>query len=275
MEGIRSEVFFLPLGGNRQLCVLHRPVAEPPRGAIVYLHPFAEELNKSRRAAAVGSRALAAAGWVVLQIDLLGCGDSSGDFSDATWEEWVAGVQTAHAWIVGRWGPHCWIWGLRAGCLLAAEWVRRSREAPNLLFWQPVVSGNRHLEQFLRLKVASGMLGSDPARAGTRGLKAQLAQGESLEIAGYRLSPSLASGLGAADLELVGYQGRIIWCEVSSSVPASLSPAARTRVARIEEQGAQIETVVVQGPPFWQTLEIEECPGLAQVTVRALAGSPR
>jgi alpha/beta superfamily hydrolase len=43
---------------------------------------LAEELNKSRHVAAAQARAFAAAGYSVLQIDLYGCGDSSGDFGE-------------------------------------------------------------------------------------------------------------------------------------------------------------------------------------------------
>ena len=49
----------------------------------MYAHPFCEEMNKARRMAALQSRRLAALGYSVLQIDLFGCGDSSGDFADA------------------------------------------------------------------------------------------------------------------------------------------------------------------------------------------------
>ncbi|MBK8384562.1 MAG: hypothetical protein IPL11_02315 [Candidatus Accumulibacter sp.] len=41
--------------------------------------------NKSWRIVPLQARALATAGYAVLQIDLMGCGDSSGDFGDATW----------------------------------------------------------------------------------------------------------------------------------------------------------------------------------------------
>ena len=66
---------------------------------MVYIHPFAEEMNKARRMAALQSRALAAAGFDVLQIDLLGCGDSSGDFGDATWNDWVNDVVHGCRWL--------------------------------------------------------------------------------------------------------------------------------------------------------------------------------
>src|SRR5687768_8838655 len=82
---MRTEAMFLsaPHGGRR-FCLLHMP-SRPARALVVYVHPFAEEMNKSRRMAALQARALAASGHAVLQIDLLGCGDSSGDFGDASW----------------------------------------------------------------------------------------------------------------------------------------------------------------------------------------------
>jgi len=76
---------------GQRFALLYTPEpATKQRGAVVYVHPFGEELNKSRRMAALQARAMASAGYSVLQIDLLGCGDSTGDFGDATWEAWLA-----------------------------------------------------------------------------------------------------------------------------------------------------------------------------------------
>src|SRR5882672_8203208 len=101
---IAPEVFFQPAtaGTGQRLYVYHSPEpARPthsPRGAVLYVHPFAEEMNKSRRMAALQSRALSAAGFAVLQLDLFGCGDSSGEFGDATWDDWVADIVEAAGW---------------------------------------------------------------------------------------------------------------------------------------------------------------------------------
>ena len=70
----------------RRFAVLHWP-AEPrvPLGLVVHAPAFAEEMNKSRRMVALQARALAEDGLAVLLVDPLGCGDSPGDFGDATW----------------------------------------------------------------------------------------------------------------------------------------------------------------------------------------------
>ena len=96
---MQAEAFFLPADPGQRFCLLHPAQGGIERGLVVYAHPFAEEMNKSRRMAAQQARALSAAGFTVLQIDLLGCGDSSGDFGDATWQGWVDDVVAACRWL--------------------------------------------------------------------------------------------------------------------------------------------------------------------------------
>lgn len=267
------EAFFLPLPPGRRFALLHAPAGPTPaRGAVVYVHPFAEELNKSRRMAALQARAMADAGYAVLQIDLLGCGDSSGDFADATWEAWLADIEFACAWLVERTAAPLWLWGQRTGCLLANEAANRMTRPVDLLFWQPVISGKQYLQQFLRLKIAAEMLGNDN-KGGMERLRLQLKQGEPVEIAGYLLSPALAGGLEKAELLLPHRSGRIEWLEISSRTDGSLSPAAVARLTQWQATGQNVRGSSVNGPSFWQTVEISECPALLVASLLALSGN--
>ena len=54
--------FFLPAPDGQRFCIHHPGRAADARGALLYLHPFAEEMHKSRRMGALQSRALADAG---------------------------------------------------------------------------------------------------------------------------------------------------------------------------------------------------------------------
>lgn len=266
------EVFFISAGGGargQRLCLHHRPHGPRVRGALVYVHPFAEEMNKSRRMAALQSRALAQAGYAVLQVDLLGCGDSSGDFGDATWVDWIADVVEAAQWMRQRYSEQLWLWGLRAGCLLATEAAKHVDAPCNFLFWQPATAGKVLLQQFLRLKLASEML--DKQAKGTMdNLRAQLAAGETVEIAGYWLAPALASGLESATLAPPLAASQLIWLEVSTRENASLLPASATTVQRWQQADHPVSAQVVAGPGFWQTTEIEEAPALIAATLAGL-----
>jgi len=239
---------------------------------MVYVHPFAEEMNKSRRTAALQARALADAGWAVLQLDLFGCGDSEGDFGQADWQQWRSDVMDATAWLNEHTGCRPSLWGLRAGCLLACEVAKDLEPAPNLLFWQPVVSGRQSLQQFLRLKVTSQLFGEPPSdRVGTSQLHDQLMGGNVVEIAGYALSPGLALGLGAAELLPPIAPAHVVWLEVGQHVPAELSPAAQVRIQSWQAAGHRVAAKAVPGATFWQTQEIAECPELIEATLAAVA----
>ena len=271
------EAFYLPATQGQRFCLFHRPVvgadgARTDRGAVVYIHPFAEEMNKARRMAALQSRAMAAAGYAVLQIDLHGCGDSSGDFGDATWESWLEDVELACRWMQQQSDAPLWLWGLRTGCLLVSEAAQRNQQVYNLLFWQPVISGKQYLQQFLRLKVASDLAGGDN-KAKMERLREQLQQGESVEIAGYLLSPGLAQRLMQSELTLPDSLSRLEWLDISSRSDVALSPAAAAKLESWQTAGRSLRATPISGPAFWQTAEIAECPALIEATLLAMADS--
>jgi len=240
---------------------------------MLYLHPFAEEMNKSRRMAAIQARALAATGWTVLQPDLLGSGDSEGDFGEASWSRWLDDAFAAVEWLRGETGSIPALWGLRAGGLLALHAMRGLSPVPGLLLWQPIVSGKRYLQQFLRLGVAAQLgIADGTARVGTQQLRDQLARGASVEVGGYAISPALALGLEASELMPPPTPMRVAWLEVSTGTMTELSPASNQCVETWRAAGHRVDVRVVEGLPFWQTQEIAECAALIEATLQAVEG---
>ena len=263
--------FFLPAGDGQRLCIHHLPTGAV-RGAVLYVHPWAEEMNKSRRMAAMQSRTLAASGFGVLQIDLHGCGDSSGDFADATWAGWLNDVLLGAHWLQQRYSAPLWLWGLRSGALLATQAAARLDTPCNLLLWQPVASGKPLLQQFLRLKAAAEMQQGD-AKATLERARTDLAAGRCVDVAGYSLPPALAQGLETATLDLPVNAGRVVWLETSTRAPPALLPVSQTRVDAWRAAGRNVEADAVPGPAFWQTQEIEDAPALLAATTAALTAN--
>lgn len=271
--------FFAQTPAGARLYLHHRahsPSGEQlaPRGLVLYVHPFAEELNKTRRMAALQSRALAAAGFEVLQPDLMGCGDSDGHFQDCTWNAWLDDIAHAANWLRTQ-HPQAplWLWGLRAGALLACEAAQhRAAQIGNchLLLWQPATSGQAHLQQFLRLLTA-GTLDHTP-RPTQADLLTQLQCGQSLAVAGYTLPPALALGLAQATLQPHAALGpqRMVWLETNPREAPALMPASAPVLDAWAAQGWQVQAHAVQGPAFWQTTEIEVAPALIDATLQAL-----
>jgi exosortase A-associated hydrolase 2 len=258
--------FFLPVAGQgARYCLYHAP-AGPGTAALVYLHPFAEEMNRSRRMAALAARALAAHGVAVLQVDLLGCGDSSGDFADARWDLWRADVALAVSWLRERSGHVPGLWGLRLGALLALDCARQS-DCARLLLWQPVHSGAAYLTQFLRLQLAADMLDQQPAaRNTTAALRASLRAGTPLEVAGYTLSPAMADALDTLDSQSLVPPCPVHWLEVAAEAARPLPPAAKAVLQAWQAQGATVAAQVVAGAPFWGTPETATSAALVAAT---------
>lgn len=255
------EAFFLPVDGSERFCLLHAPQGDL-KGSILYLHPFAEEMNRSRAVVARQARAFAAAGYAVLQMDLYGCGDSAGDFGAATWVRWRADVHAAIRLLQARFdGPLC-LWGLRSGALLASEVACELATDLALLLWQPVLTGKQHLQQFLRLSLAAEML-AGKAQGGTEALLAQLDAGQTVEVAGYTLAPALAQGLSASVLEQPRGGQRMHCIEL---VPgAELSPALRRFIA----SGSATATGC-DDAQCWLTPGVLSCPSLASASLGAM-----
>lgn len=256
------EAFFLPVDGSERFCLLHLPNGKP-RGSILYLHPFAEELNRSRAVVARQARAFAAAGYAVLQMDLHGCGDSAGDFGEASWERWRGDAHAAVRLLQTRFDLPLCLWGLRSGTLLASEIARELGTEMALLLWQPVLSGKQHLQQFLRLSLAADIL-EGRARGGTERLLAQLNAGEPIEVAGYTLAAELAHGLAASELTQSG-PGQGMHCIELVAGEGDLSPALRRFVA-----GGAATATACEDVQCWLTPGVLACPALEVASLHAL-----
>lgn len=263
------EAFYLPTERGQRFCVLHRGASQV-QGAVLYVPPFGEEMNKSRRMAAMQARAFAERGWEVLQIDLYGCGDSSGDFRDATWETWLDDVRAAWEWLEQRGSKRpVWLWGLRAGCLLAGAAARARGTPARLLLWQPVLSGQRFLQQFLRTRVTSAAI-EGGGRGGVKALRNTLAQEGVLEVSGYPLGAALAEGLDTAWLEAPPRGSAVHWFEILPDAHSDMSEAAARQMELWNRDGCRTTSATVVGPAFWQTQEISECPALIQSTISSM-----
>jgi exosortase A-associated hydrolase 2 len=258
------------LAESRLFGLYFQPASGPPRQAILHVPAFAEEMNKSRRMLALQARSLAKRGFGVLLLDLYGTGDSAGDFGDARWPIWLDDVAMGVKWLHEQ-GVECVsLWALRAGALLALDALQARRlVCGHLLLWQPVLSGELFLNQFLRLRVASGML----SRAGQETVKEllrRLLDGECLEVAGYMLHPEWAQDLIALDYRKSALSpgiGPLGLMEIAGSGQVEHSPLYRKFVETCRAGQIPIDSRIVTGEPFWSTQEIAEAPALITATL--------
>jgi exosortase A-associated hydrolase 2 len=213
------------------------------------------------------ARRFAAGGWHVLQIDLFGCGDSDGDFRDASWDAWMEDVDTAVRWLESHCEGPIVLWGLRAGALVCASWAADRGRAMRCLFWHPVVTGSAHLQQFLRIRAMSGLAGRERGE-GVGVLRERLRQEGAIEVAGYELSAALADALDRASLDSLPGESSVQWVEVGNRPEPTLGVASVRQIERLRERGVAVDASAVKGPSFWQSVEQEDAPALRDATAR-------
>ena len=161
------------------------------------------------------------------------------------------------------------LWGVRAGCLLATAAAQRLNLPVDLLFWQPATVGTTVLQQYLRLELAA-KLQSTSGKGVLDALRARLAAGNAVDVAGYRVAAPMATAIERATLEPTQHVGKVAWLEVSRRAGSELLPASATSVDRWRSAGHCVDTRVVQGPPFWHSVEVEEAPALIDATLAAM-----
>lgn len=271
-DDTRAEAFFLQRTSERtsgQLFCLFHPPRGSCRGAVLYVPPFAEEMNRARRIVAQQARALAALGYGVLLPDLSGTGDSSGDFGEARWETWKEDLAACCAWLDERLGQPPVMWGLRLGALLALDYAQTaSHPLRALVLWQPVASGQAYLTQFLRLLTFHAVLADSASeQTGTRALRAALQSGQVLEVGGYALDPALANAIDAlAPLEQHTPPCPVHWFEMAPHPGQVLPPGAARAADAWRRRHARLQVHPVDCPPFWAAADNAAAPALLAAT---------
>ena len=231
--------------------VYHAPEAGMPHVRdVLFLHGFAHELSVARSVMASVWRRLASEGTGVLSVDLPGCGDSAGDFGDATWERWLSATATAHGWLKENSGRPIHVAGLRLGAALAIE---SAEQIPweSILLLQPVIRGEELMTQFLRLRVAfSGLRGDSAERETTQKIRERIAAGEKLEVGGCFLAPELARAIDGIDLSArtPPIHCNIAWVETGKG---AISAGTESTVDSWRAMGARVSLVQVDVKPCW------------------------
>ncbi len=261
------------IDGTRGRLFVVRTGPASATNAVLIVPPFAEEMNRTRRTITEVSRALAERGTASICVDLFGTGDSDGEFKQASWEGWIDDLATVDEWARRAHGlPVTGVLATRLGCALAAHYAaRRSEPLDRWVFWQPVLDGARYMDQFLRLKLAAGMLGDGPKRTVTE-LRREIERGGTLEVAGYELSAGLLAAIDRVQLarEVDARWPPLHWFELVRSVDAAIPLPAVKLVETLRGNGRSIQLQTIVCDPIWTSTEIIVSTELAAATAQAL-----
>jgi hypothetical protein len=124
--------------------------------------------------------------------------------------------------------------------------------------------------EFLRLNIGAGALGKESGRT-INTMRARLAAGESVEIAGYILPATLAAAIENLDLAAMADReaGPVGWFEVVRDPHAGISNVGQQCIERWVAAGADVTAAGIEGRPFWIGQSITLAPDLLTATTQA------
>lgn len=274
MNTRRFDAQFEDLDGHRSVVVRWEP-SSAPRGRVLFVPAFGDEMNQTRRMVRLTAETLADRGIASCIFDLYGTGDSSADFADATVERWVADcrrvVELLDAASADNATPLLLI-GCRLGGALAVRVSHElARKPAALIAWAPIFHGRQQLSALLRAASIArmqhhGESGADP--------KALWAQDRIATLAGYPISPKLAEQLEALDGTGTPFSGSARLFDVRLPVGDQAigpSESLAKRAIAWSEQGVPTVARAVAGPAFWNVAELVDVPELVAATVDSVA----
>ncbi len=166
----------------------HPPKSELVRNRGVVLCPaIGQDYMRTHRGFKQLAIQLSKSGFHVLRFDYFGTGDSGGESTEATLEQWINDAGEAIEELKDNAGVRqVSLIGIRLGAAIAAQAAQTHPDVDSLILWDPVVTGAAYLEELISLGEPAGMSGAVPP--GTVG------------VSGFPLTPSLTSGLRQIDL---------------------------------------------------------------------------
>lgn len=258
MEKFADKPFFFENKGTKLFGFLHFPKSErrmvsfqQPRG-VVFCHPFAEEKVISHRVVFNFVQTLCQRGYHVLRFDYRGCGDSEGDFEQATLTTRIADIRSAIDVLQEHISAHhINLFGLRLGGTLAALVASVDPRVESLILWEPIVHVKAYFDKFLRMQVTAEHMREGRIVGTRKKLLKELQEGRCVDILGYLLSPKCFEEFNKVDmLAQVG-------CFRASTLIVAISKYKRERkdlqtlLEACQDNNTPVQMLHVQERPFW------------------------
>ena len=240
--------------------------------AVILVPPFAEELSRSKRMYVLCARLLANSGFHVICFDYSGTGDSSGEWGEFDYVDWVNDLKTVYQYA-NNYAAHVNFIALRFGALILADAIIQERLNTNrCIFWDPVEKGEQLTRQLVRMKIAATM--ADAAKKiSSQEVKQSMQDEGFLESGGYHISSTMFDEISSKQIapSVVPLldQAHLHWMALGRHKEQTDIWLANS-IARHELEeasvGIKLTMHAVNDVKFWMQQEVTLAPKLLQRT---------
>lgn len=219
---------------------IYHPAQPGRKYAVLLCYPFGDEYIRSHRAFHQLATRLNRLGFPVLRFDYYGCGDSSGEDTDASLTQWLADTASAVDELKQRSGlSNVTLVGLRLGAAVALLTAQSRRDIAGLALWEPIVNGHAYLDDLQEAHINKLLYMQ------IQPMTQKVAQPS--ELLGFALSKDFFESLNALDLLSTppGYSGKVLMTETEEN------PEVKQLHAHLEKSSEQVCYQQVDGPMIW------------------------
>ena len=242
---------------------------QTPR-AVLILPPFAEEMNKIRHLLSALMRKLADAGTSCFMLDNYGTGDSEGDLDTASCAIWRADLLKLLNMLRDEGYSQVSFIAVRFGSLQLFDLLNHAQlplKPQQIVLWQPIFDVAKFWQQFVRIKVAEVM--ARGTKISQKDLEQQLDAGQTIEIAGYPISPAFFCSLQHLQTALPNCLSKftLSWFETSQLDTVALT--VQQQLQQLQPLCA-VNFVPIKAEPYWKTAELANADELIAQTLQQL-----
>jgi exosortase A-associated hydrolase 2 len=211
---MKETLKFLERDGERIFTIEHHPQNTQPRKAYIFVHPFAEEKLWSHRVYVTTARAFCNKDVLVARFDFRGHGDSDGEFLDSSLERHIDDINTIIEHLKSSYPSLSTIglFGLRLGGAIAALTAVSRSDIDEMILWDPVLNGDRYMQDILRSNLASQMAVKGKVEVTRDDLIEKMKSGEPINIEGYYINYHYFQQLSSIDLFKQDYPQTLKCC---------------------------------------------------------------
>jgi exosortase A-associated hydrolase 2 len=271
---------YLPSSLHSQIFIAHYAPLEQGEAmgeshTVIFVPPFAEEMNRSKRMYVLCARLLADAGIQSICFDFAGTGDSSGEWGDFNCQDWKNNLIDVYQYA-NKSSSKISLVTLRDSALISLELIKQAKiQIYKCVLWDPIDSGEVLIRQLMRMKIASAMA-DDLKKVTTQEVLDSIEQSGFLEVAGYHVSSSLIDSIKSQrmsdSIESALALTELHWMttgKFSGNTKQQL-PISLTKLNLTEDLLAQLNVHPVNDVKFWMQQEVTISPLLLRETKQAL-----